>query len=122
MVHAGVFLSTPMPLNTNTVGASIQANYEGIKSKFVGGEMEGKLYRLLLAAQEVEEREKENGGTNRTIAAIVIKGVADYGDGSKTSEWQPIAAKAAAHYAEFMLKQVSVIASYRDTRVCVSIP
>lgn len=53
----------------------------------IGGEMEG--YVLL----DVRESKRPN------IGVIIIKGVADYADGAKTKEWQPIAAMAAARYA-----------------------
>ena len=37
------------------------------------------------------------------VHAIIIKGVADYGDGTKDKRWQLTAAMAAVHYAHFQL-------------------
>lgn len=67
--------------------------FEAVKDlKPIGGEMEGgELIRF--------DRQKEIEGI------IVIKGVADYADGSKSKEWQFTASMAALHYAESQLYQ-----------------
>ncbi len=110
-VHTGVILSASILVDNKASKDNILAYYKPLKWKFVGGEMEGD--DLLRATRKVEETEKSSkDGCTRTIAPIVIKGVADYGDGEKDKKWQPIAAAAAAHYAEFMLKQVSIIGTF----------
>jgi len=43
------------------------------------------------------------------VATIIIKGVADYADGTKDKRWQMTAAKAAVDYAHFQLKRRGAI-------------
>ncbi len=61
----------------------------------IGGEMEGGELRKF-----IKEKNKIKG-------IIIIKGVADYGDGKKEKEWQFTAAMAAFKYAESKLSNVT---------------
>ncbi len=113
-VHAGVVLSASILWDNKDQKERLLAAYAG--RKFIGMEMEGKA--LIKAAEEVEKDEMEATGViKRKIAVIVIKGVCDYGDGDKEKSWQPVAAEAAASYAEFKLQEVKT-ASY-TLSVCV---
>ena len=89
--HAGVLISTPMLLNDRKALDDFLANNE----RFIGGEMEGQE----LAHAQLQLREKEN----RQVDFVVIKGVADFGDGTKEEAWQLTASLAAANYAEHKL-------------------
>ena len=64
----------------------------------IGGEMEG--YVLL----QIQGR---NASQNppRQLDVVVIKGVADYGDGKKLKDWQFTAAMAAVGYAHYKLEE-----------------
>ncbi len=63
----------------------------------IGGEMEGVIL--------VEIRKRlESRAPPRELGVIIIKGVADYADGSKGEEWQLTAAMAAASYAKHRLE------------------
>ena len=59
--------------------------------------MEGQ--ELAHAQWQLQEKEK------RHVDFVVIKGVADFGDGTKEKEWQLTASLAAASYAEHKLLQ-----------------
>ena len=83
----GLLVSGSFLLNDRDVKLSLQDQYKSAK----GGEMEGgTLYRIV--------KNKPN------LAAIIIKGVADYADGDKDKRWQLTAATAAASYTHFQLK------------------
>ena len=76
-------------LDGHRVKLSLQEQYKSAK----GGEMEGWiLYTHILK-------------DHPNLAAIIIKGVADYGDGTKDKRWQLTAAMAAASYTYFKLKR-----------------
>ena len=64
----------------------------------IGGEMEG---FVLLQIQE----KYANQNPPRQLDVVVIKGVADYGDGTKHKEWQFTAAMAAVGYAHHKLEE-----------------
>ncbi len=109
VVHVGLIVSTNNLYNSPDEKPKLQEAYKN--QKFVGGEMEGGF--ICDAAKEVEEK-GEKRGRNGKIAVIVIKGVSDYGDGKKAASkrWQPIAARAAASYAAYMLQQVKYMVVY----------
>ena len=65
----------------------------------VGIEMEG--FKLIEIQNRKETREQRNFGV------IVIKGVSDLGDGTKSKEWQFTAAMAAASYARHKLEETN---------------
>ena len=64
----------------------------------IGGEMEG---FILLQIQ----KKYANQNPPRQLDVVVIKGVADYGDGTKLKEWQFTAAMAAVGYAHHKLEE-----------------
>ena len=87
------------------VSMSSLVDEEKTKMKFlensqeaIGGEMEG--YVLL----QIQERNTDQDPP-RQLGAIVIKGVADYGDGKKLKEWQFTAAMAAVGYVHHKLEE-----------------
>ena len=81
-VASGSFL-----VNWDTFKKAIIAGSPGAK----GGEMEG--WVLYTHFRETP------------IETIIIKGVADYGDGEKDKIWQLTAAKAAVDYAHYQLER-----------------
>ena len=93
IAHPGVLISTPMLVNDRSALDDFLKNNE----RFIGGEMEG---QELVQAQVYL---RENG--KREIDLIVIKGVADFGDGKKEKDWQLTASLAAASYTEYKLLQ-----------------
>ncbi len=67
----------------------------GAKMEAIGGEMEGgELLKLMKKVKSLH-------------GVIVIKGVADYGDGEKNKDWQYTAALAAVTFTEKRLRDVS---------------
>ena len=94
-VHCGVLISSPMLLNDQRALDEYLKNDE----RFIGGEMEGQE----LAHAQLHLKEKEN----RQVDFIVIKGVADFGDGTKEKAWQLTASMAAANYAEHKLRETA---------------
>ena len=89
----GVIISTPVLLNDRKALADFLTN----NKRFIGGEMEGQ--ELAHAQRQLQEKEK------RLVDFVVIKGVADFGDGTKEKDWQLTASLAAASYAEHKLLQ-----------------
>ncbi len=87
-IHCGTICSYSALFNSTEMRDKFG---EQVRTKPVGGEMEGS---VLL---EFQQDKKFNG-------AIIIKGVADYGDGNKAKDWQFTAAMAALHYAEAKLR------------------
>lgn len=85
-VYTGTFISHPFHVNNKQMRDKIHAAIPTA----IGGEMEGgKLLRFV---------------SNRKIkGVIVIKGVADYGDGKTTDEWQFTAAMSALHFVKSKL-------------------
>lgn len=102
-VHLGTIISAPNLVDNLPLKRNILAAYKD--KKVVGGVMEA--WALHKAAKRVEDIERRGEGSKRHIGVTVIKGVADYGDGSKNKTFQPLAAEAANHYAEFQLRKVS---------------
>ena len=94
-VHTGVILSAPVLLNDSKVLQDFLKN----NSRFIGGEMEGQ--QLALCTHQFLEENK------REVDFIVIKGVADFGDGTKKGNWQLTASLAAAKYAEESLRKTN---------------
>ena len=90
-IHTGVIISSPTLLNDRKALDSYLKNNE----RFIGGEMEG---------QELAQCVYSFRENQRSIDFIVIKGVADFGDGSKEKSWQLTASLAAAAYAEQKLR------------------
>ena len=92
-VVAGPLISSPVLLNDKTALDEYLKNNE----RFKGGEMEGQeVARAQLTLKEKNKRE---------VDFIVIKGVADFGDGSKAKGWQVTATLAAASFAEEKLRE-----------------
>ena len=84
-VHQGCIFSSPMLINDRIVKKGL----EGESQKLIGAEMEG--WVLLTYFKHID--------------SIIIKGVSDYGDGTKEKSWQLTAAKAAVDYAHFKLEK-----------------
>ena len=91
--HAGLVFSSPNLINNPDIKQNLQ------QKGCIGGEMEG---WVLLKMQEKYPR----------IESIIIKGISDYGDGTKDGDgsktqvkdkWQLTAAKAAVDYAVYKL-------------------
>ena len=96
--HAGLIFSSPILINNPDIKQSLQ------QKGCIGGEMEG---WVLLKMQEKYPR----------IESIIIKGISDYGDGTKDGEgsktqvkdkWQLTAAKAAVDYAVYKLTDANI--------------
>ena len=94
--YAGSVFSSPNLINDRDIKRSLQKNDY---FHYIGGEMEG---WVLFKMQEEYPR----------IESIIIKGISDFGDGTKDGEdsttqvkdmWQLTAAKAAVDYAVFKL-------------------
>lgn len=89
--YSGVLISAPMLLNDIPALNGYLKNNE----RFIGGEMEGQeLAHAQLCLKEQHHRD---------VDFIIIKGVADYGDGTKEKGWQQTASLAAASYAKHKL-------------------
>ena len=91
-VHIGPVISTSNLINNDTVKASLVKE----RQDAVGGEMEGSAIMAV---------------TKKKLPAtcIVIKGIGDWGDGTKggSKEWKPYAARAAAYYVKAALNEFS---------------
>ena len=88
-VVVGRLASGSFLLDDAGVKKSIQEQFKDAK----GGEMEG----WILYTHIVDD--------NPNLEVIIIKGVSDYGDGSKDGKWQLTAAMAAASYTHFQLER-----------------
>ena len=99
-VYAGTFLSRPVLMDNK----SERDKFHAAVPAAIGGEMEGGVL-MKLAKQEPK---KING-------VIIIKGVVDYGDGTKNKEWQFTTAMAAVKYTEIKLKSVNIPPSQHTT-------
>ena len=95
--HTGTLISSPMLLNDRKA----LENFLMCSKTYIGGEMEGQ--ELAHAQRELKEKE------DRQVDFIVIKGVADFGDGTKEKDWQLTASLAAASYAEQKLHETGGI-------------
>ena len=91
-VYAGTFLSRPVLMDNK----SERDKFHAAVPTAIGGEMEGGVL-MKLAKQEPTL----NG-------VIIIKGVVDYGDGTKNKDWQFTTAMAAFQYTETKLKSVNI--------------
>ena len=82
-------------LDDRTVKEGMQKQFPEAK----GGEMEGwVLYGKIAGDRDILKHHPD-------LEAIIIKGVADYGDGTKDKRWQLTAAMAAASYTHFQLER-----------------
>ena len=91
-VYAGTFLSHPVLMDNK----SVRDKFHAAAPTSIGGEMEGGVLMKL------EKQEHTINGV------IIIKGVVDYGDGTKNKEWQFTTAMAAVQYTETKLKSVNI--------------
>ena len=87
--HCGVVFRSPMLLNNKGALEKLITQQD----RFIGGEIEG------LELAQVTHGEHHN------VDFIVIKGVADFGDGTNKKDWQFTASLAAAAFAETRLKE-----------------
>ncbi len=88
-VYVGTILSFSALINCEKLRDDLHQSSEFA----IGGEMEGgELLRFT--------------GKGKIEGVIVIKGVADYGDGKKKKDWQFTAASAAFNYTEYKYQQV----------------
>ncbi len=94
-VYPGVIISDKALVDNRDV----RDNMKKMAPEAIGGEMEGVI--LVEIKQRLVRGKK---APPRELGVIVMKGVADYGDGSKGKEWQLTAAMAAASYAEHKLE------------------
>ena len=92
-VVTGPLISSPVLLNDKAALDEYLMN----NKRFKGGEMEGQ--EVAHAQLTLKEQDK------RDVDFIVIKGVADFGEGSKAKGWQLTASLAAASYAEEKLRE-----------------
>ncbi len=94
-VYSGVIISDKALVDDRDV----RDNMKKMAPEAIGGEMEGGILG------EIKQRlVRGKKAPPRELGVIIIKGVADYGDGSKGKKWQLTAAMAAASYAEHKLK------------------
>ena len=91
-VYAGTFLSHPVLMNNK----SERDKFHAAVPTAIGGEMEGGVLMKL---------EKQ---CPTIKGVIIIKGVADYGDGTKDKEWQFTTAMAAVQYTETKLRSFNI--------------
>ena len=91
-VFCGVVVSSPMLLNNRNALQRLIAR----QKRYIGGEMEG---QELAQLTHLKDREHHN------IDFIVVKGVADFGDGTKEKDWRFTASLAATFFAETRLKE-----------------
>ncbi len=94
-VHSGLIISERALVDNRDERDKSKTN----APEAIGGEMEGV---VLVEIQKTSERGIH--ASPRELGVIVVKGVADYADGSKEKKWQLTAAMAAASYAEHKLK------------------
>lgn len=92
IVHCGTIVSYAALMNNK----SMRNKFHAAVPTAIGGEMEGG--ELL----QFERKRKIKG-------VIVIKGVVDYADGTKSKEWQFTAAMAAMNYTESKLLRVACL-------------
>ena len=86
---SGCILSTPNLLDD----PSIKQGLESETPPLIGAEMEG-----WVLFKYIEKKFPK-------IESLIIKGISDYGDGTKNKDWQLTAAKAALDYARFKLEK-----------------
>ena len=88
LVVSGCILSSPFLLNDDDIKEGLEKESQTL----IGAEMEG--WVLFTAFKNIE--------------SIIIKGISDYGDGTKADDWQLTAAKAAVDYAHFKLEKAPI--------------
>ena len=91
-VYSGPIASLPNLIDNK----SMQKKIGDCVKEAIGGEMEG--------GQLLKFQKKR-----RIKGVIIIKGVVDYGDGSKSKEWQFTSAMAAVHYTHSKLERVTTL-------------
>lgn len=96
----------PRILPGSIISSSVLMDNQKLRDEFVqndpeavGIEMEG--FKLA----EIQDRKRNRD--ERDLGVIVIKGVSDLGDGTKSKEWQFTAAMAAASYARHKLEETN---------------
>lgn len=89
-VYSGRFISSPILMNNE----QMRNKFQKIRNDVIAGEMEGGI-----VLEYVRRR-------NNVNEIIIIKAVADYGDGRKDKKWEFTAAMAAVHYAHSKLKNL----------------
>ena len=87
-VICGCIFSSSILLDTKNICEAMKKKSAG----YIGLEMEGWVMFTTI------EKKFPN------VAAIIIKGISDFGDGTKNKDWQLTAAKAAVDYAHFKLE------------------
>nr|AZO92794.1 ATP N-glycosidase 1 [Ephydatia muelleri] len=92
-IAGGILFSASWLVDNAAVKSEIFEN----APEAIGGEMEGWVLSSI-------ERKLRNKNPPRNIGVIIIKGLADYGDGTKGTQWQFTAAKAAVDYTFFQLE------------------
>lgn len=92
-VHAGTYISYPVLMDNK----SERDKFHAAVPTAIGGEMEGGVLMKVV---------KQNPTIN---GVVIIKGVVDYGDGTKNKDWQFTTAMAAVQYTETKLKGVNII-------------
>lgn len=88
-VYPGGIVSSPLLMDDKKMRDEIYKRFP----EAVGGEMEGYMYMKL------------NDDKECNFEYIIIKGVSDYGDGTKNKVWQFTAATAAVDFVKFMLER-----------------
>ena len=86
---SGCILSSPNLLDDRSIKHGLESETQSL----IGAEMEG-----WVLFQYIEKDFPK-------IESLIIKGICDYGDGTKNKDWQLTAAKAALDYARFKLEK-----------------
>ena len=81
----------------------LRDEYMDLMAHTVGGEMEGSSLLNMIEWMKKDQRQ---------LSAIVIKGVADYGDNQKEKKWQFTAAKAAVDFIHYCLEKTNGMATF----------
>ena len=89
-VYCGSIISGSALVNNREVRDQLRQR----SPESIGGEMEG--YVLIEETSDIQN--------DRQVGTVIIKGIADFGDGNKEKMWQFTAAMAAANYAQHKLK------------------
>ena len=87
--HVGCIISGSFLVNNKDIKSRLRENAR----EAIGGEMEGHVLMDIMSKRDP-----------CPFKAIIIKGVCDYGDGTKKNQWQLTAALAAVEYTHFQLK------------------
>ena len=92
--HIGLIISHSALVDNENIKVKFVENVR----EFIGGEMEG---QVLASIQHDYATRGDN--SRRHFDIVIIKGVADYGNGLKAKNWQYTAAVAAANFTAHML-------------------